>query len=217
MKKLSILTTVFVVILVMSAACQPGANDTRTPPETTPTPSVTPSGTSPISKEQAIETASNTLRPSIVVHAEIRAEIHGWYWEVIFDNLNAEAHELMPLPLKGPPAPPPGQTAPDPYPGIWKSVIITINAQTGYVESACARKAPNPGPYVSQGQAFQSARGLISRSWTADAAWVERAEAEAYLRGDTWIVLFWEKSSENNRISVSVDAVTGEAHGASRR
>jgi len=164
-----------------------------------------------ISKEQAIETASKTLTPSIVARADIKSEVHGWYWEITFDKLNAKADELMPFPLKGPPPPPPGQTASDPYPGIWQSVIITIDAQTGELKSAGALRAPAPGPYVSEEQAIQSARGLLSRSWTADATWVERGEIEAYLRGDTWIVLFWEKSSENNRIRVSVDAVTGEA------
>ncbi len=131
----------------------------RFPKTLTPTPSPTASENLSISKEQAIETASKTLRQSIVSRAEIKAEMHGWYWEVIFDNLNAKADELMPWPLKGPPPPPPGQPTSEPYPGIWQSVIITIDAQTGHTTSAGARRAPKPGPYVSQSQAIESARG----------------------------------------------------------
>jgi hypothetical protein len=187
-----------------------------------------------ISKEQAIETASKTLRPSIVDRAEISAEIHGWYWEVIFDNLDAEADELMPFPLKGPPPPPPGQPAPDPYPGIWQSVIITVDVQMGDMLSGGARRAPRPGPYVGQEQAISTAREYLTRISIeappditpnpTDWLWIERAKVEAYLSGDIWVVLFWEEGASANdsrvlgvhRIRVSVDAVTGEATGASR-
>ena len=127
----------------------------------TPAPSDTTSNTSRISREQAIETASKTLPASMVDRAVITAEFHVWYWEVIFDNLNAEAGELMPWPLKRPPTPPPGQPTTEPYPGIWQSVIITINAETGDIKSAGARQAPEPGPYVSREQAMQNAREMM--------------------------------------------------------
>lgn len=179
----------------------------RTP---TPTPSTASSNT--ISKEQAIETASKTLRPSIVSRAEIKAEVHGWYWEVIFDNLNAEADELMPFPLKGPLPPLPGQPTPEPYPGIWQSVVITVDAQTGDLKSGGARRAPRPGPYVSQSQAIESARGFVLRDWP----WIDGAKVEAYLVGDKWTVLFWQEGSTDHRVKASVDAVTGAATGASR-
>lgn len=168
----------------------------------------------PISREQAVDTASKTLRPSIVSRAEIKAEIHGWYWEVIFDNLNAQADELMPFPLKGPPPPPPGQPTPEPYPGIWQSVVITIDAQTGRTSSAGARRAPRPGPYVSQAQAVGSAREFVLR--VAEWSWTAKANVEAYLQGDIWTVLFWEEGQTENRIKASVDAVTGAATGARR-
>ena len=45
-------------------------------------------------------------------------------------------------------------------------------------------------------------------------AWLDRARVEAYLRGDIWFVLFYEDGSRENRIKVSVDAVTGVAQGA---
>jgi len=182
--------------------------------QATPTPSVTSSNTSGISKEQAIATASKTLRPSIVTRAEIKAEIHGWYWEVIFDNLNAKADELMPWPLKGPPLPPPGQPTAEPYPGIWESVIITVDAQTGDLKSAGARRAPKPGPYISQSQAIESARGFILR--VPEWSWIDKAKVDAYLLGDIWTVLFWEEGSTDYRVRASVDAVTGAATGASR-
>ncbi len=180
----------------------------------TPTPSATPSNTSRISKEQAIETASKTLRPSIVGRAEIKAELHGWYWEVIFDNLNAKADELMPWPLKGPPPPPPGQPTAEPYPGIWESVIITVDVQAGHLQSAGARRAPKPGPYISQSQAIESAKGFVLR--VSEWSWIDKAKLEAYLLGDIWTVLFWEEGSADNRVKASVDAVTGAATGAGR-
>jgi len=126
----------------------------------------------------------------------------------------------MPWPLKGPPPVPPGQPTVEPYPGIWESVIITINAETGDLKSAGARRAPVPGPYVSREQAIQSAREMMLQTpagvnWGVEVTWFENAQAEAYLSGDRWIVLFWEEGLKNHFI-VSVDAVTGKASGASR-
>ncbi len=173
-----------------------------------------------ISREQAIEIASDTLPSSIVDRAEISIELHGWYWEVVFDNLNAEADELMPWPLKGPPPPPPGETASEPYPGIWQTVIITVDAGTGDIKSAGARQEPEPGPYIDREQAIKSAREMMLQTpvefgWGVEVTWFENADAEAYLRGDTWIVLFWEDGTDN-RFTMSVNAVTGKAFGASR-
>jgi len=93
----------------------------------------------PISRVQAIETAAKMLPASIVARADIKAEVHDQYWEVIFDNLNAKADELMPFPLKGPP---PGGSASEAYPGIYQSVVITVDAETGYPKSAVAREMP---------------------------------------------------------------------------
>jgi hypothetical protein len=70
-------------------------------------------------------------------------------------------------------------------------------------------------PRISQQQAISSAREYIPRI-PADLAWTEKARMEAYLRGDLWFVLFWEEGLIENRIRVSVDAVTGVANGASR-
>jgi len=177
----------------------------------------------PISREQAVETATRGLPPSIVARSDIRAEVHGWYWEVIFDNLNAKADELRPYPLKPPPPAPAGQPPSEPYPGIWQSVIATVDTQTGDLKSMGARQAPEPGPYVSEEQAISSAQEYVKVSLYEE-AWIENASVEAYLRGDTWIVLFWEEGAsakdsralDVHRFRVSVDAVTGVAHGASR-
>ena len=97
------------------------------------------SDTQPISREQAIETAAKMLPASIVARADIKAEVRDQYWEVIFDNLNAKADELMPFPLKGPP---PGGSASEAYPGIYQSVVITVDAETGEPKSAVARETP---------------------------------------------------------------------------
>jgi hypothetical protein len=181
-------------------------------PQKIPPPSPSTSDTQPISREQAIETAAKTLPASIVARADIKAEVHGWYWEIVFDNLNAKADELMPYPLKPPPPGPTGQVTTDPYPGIWQTVIITFDAQTGDLKSTGARRAPRPGPYVSQSQAIESARERVL-GFPMDVSWIGRAKVEAYLQGDTWIVLFWEEDSEDNRIKASVDAVTGKFTG----
>ncbi len=179
-----------------------------------------PSCRSGISREQAIEIASKRLPASIVARSDIKAELHVWYWEIIFDNLNAEADELMPWALKPPPQPSPGQPAPEPYPGIWQSVIVTIDAQAGTLRSIGARKAPEPGPYVSQEQAISSAQEYVKLGLSEE-GWIENASVEAYLRGDTWIVQFWEEGAsikdsralDIHRFVVSVDAVTGKATG----
>jgi hypothetical protein len=182
---------------------------------------VTPSPSSmQINREQAIAIASETLPSSIVERAEISAELHVWYWEVVFDNLNADAEELMPWPLKGPPPSQPGESTPEPYPGIWQTVIITVNAETGDIKSGGARQEPEPGPYISREQAIERARKMMAHTpvefgWGVEAEWFEDAQADAYLRGDTWIVLFWEDGTDN-RSTVSVNAVTGEAFGGSR-
>jgi len=143
-----------------------------------------------ISREQAIELATNMLPESvaaIVARGDVRAELHGWYWEVTFDNINAEAEELMPFPLR---SPPPGGSASKAYPGIYQSVVLTVDAETGDPLSAGASKEPRPGPYVSREQAISSARERITTGISE--TWLERAMVEAYLRGDIWIVLFWE-------------------------
>ena len=170
-------------------------------------PPAAPSDTQRVSQEQAIETAAKMLPASIVARSDIKAEVHGWYWEVTFDNINAEAEELMPFPLR---SPPPG--------GIYQSVVITVDAETGKLRSAAASKEPKPGPYVNRERAIESAReGVLG--FLMDPSWLERAMVEAYLRGDRWIVLFWEEGASIedrssglsvNRFQVSVDAVTGK-------
>jgi len=192
-------------------------------PQKTPPPSATTSETSLISREQAIELATDMLPESVaavVARGDVRAELHGWYWEVTFDNINAEAEELMPFPLR---SPPPGGSASRAYPGIYQSVVLTVDAETGDPLSAGASKEPKPGPYVSREQAISSARERITSGISE--IWLERAMVEAYLRGDIWIVLFWEEGASIedrssglsvNRFRVSVDAVTGEAEGLRR-
>jgi hypothetical protein len=184
-------------------------------------PTSVPASTANISREQAIETASKTLPSSIVSRADIKAEFHVWYWEVTFGNLNARAEELEPWPLKPPPPPASGQPTTEPYPGIWQSVIITVNAQTGALKSAGAQRAPEPGPYVSEEQAINNAMSSLigtppNLGWGIGISWFEKAQAEAYLQGDRWIVLFWETGSQDNHFSVTVNAVTGAAMGGGR-
>lgn len=91
-------------------------------------------------------------------------------------------------------------------------MIITVDAQTGQSRSTSARRAPRPGPYVSREQAIESAREHVMQ-FPMDVSWVGRAQIEAYLQSDTWIVLFWEEDSQENRIKAMVDAVTGEFTG----
>lgn len=112
------------------------------------------------------------LPASIVARSDIKAELHGWYWEIIFDNLNAEADELMPWALKPPPSPSPGQPASEPYLGIWQSVIVTIDAQAGTLRSMGARKTLEPGPYVSQEQAISSAQEYVKLGLNEE-GWIE--------------------------------------------
>lgn len=187
-----------------------------------------------ISREQAIEIATKMLPARlapVVARSDVRAESHGWYWEVIFDNVNATYDELTPIPLKppvrGPTPPAPGQpqSIPESYQGIFQSVAITVDAETGDPLSAGASRMPKPGPYVNQEQAIVSAQRYVSGIPLSDQAWLDGAMVDAYLRGDTWIVLFWEEGSSVkdkssglsvHRIRVLVDAVTGVADGASR-
>jgi len=176
-----------------------------------------------ISREQAIELATDMLPESVaavVARGDARAELHGWYWEVTFDNINAEAEELMPFPLR---SPPPGGSASEAYPGIYQSVVLIVDAETGDPLSAGAYKEPRPGPYVSREQAISSARERITTGISE--TWIGRAMVEAYLHGDIWIVLFWEEGTSIedmssglsvNRFRVSVDAVSGEAEGFRR-
>lgn len=192
------------------------------PPSVLASPPVSvPASTANISREQAIQIASKTLPSSIVNRAEIKAELRVWYWEVTFGNLNAKADELMPWPLKPPPPPPLGQPTTEPFPGIWQSVIITVNAQTGNIKSTTAQKAPVPGPYVSQEQAINNAMSSLLETppplnWGIEISWFEKAQVEIYLRGDVWVVLFWEFGSTDNRFIVIVNAVTGVASGGGR-
>jgi len=52
---------------------------------------------------------------------------------------------------------------------------------------------------VNQEKAIDSAReGVLG--FPMDASWIGRVKVEAYLQGDTWIVLFWEEGSQDNRI-----------------
>jgi hypothetical protein len=180
-----------------------------------------------ISRGQAIKAASQRLPASIVERADIKAELHGWYWEITFDNLNAQAEELMPWALKGPPPPAPGQPVAEPYPGIWQSVIVTLDAQSGTLRSLGAHQAPKPGPYISQELAISIAKKhmtLPGLGFVENAeVWFENASVEAYLRGDTWIVLFWEEEvsvkdprAPVNRFDVLIDAVSGQVRSAGR-
>ena len=197
-----------------------------------------------ISREKAIEIAASRLPEAIVARGDIKAELHGWYWEVVFDNLNAAYDELTPFPVKPGPSPPPGSTPPPPPPPgsyekiekIYQSVVVTIDAETGNLLRADAYEAPAPGPYVSEEQAIASAPGYIrapgfisapgsiptlplpDRAWLD--AWLDGATVEAYLRGDTWVVLFYPEevverpSITAPRITVWIDAVTGRVKGA---
>ncbi len=170
----------------------------------------TPTPAKAITREQAIETAAIILSSSVVARSDIRAELHGWYWEVIFDNLNATADELMPRVLKPPLLRPPGEPTVEPYPGIWQSVVIRVDVQDGGPFTTSARRAPRPGPYLSQSQAIEAAM----RSTPPDPSWADRAKVEAYLVGDVWTVAMWEGDRRDHRILAWVDAVTGVAEGA---
>ncbi len=170
-----------------------------------------------INREQAIELATGMLKgpvAAVVARGDVTAQLHGWYWEVTFDNVDATHDELEPFPLMGPPPGGGFGCAKSTDEEIYKSVVIAIDADTGDPVSAGANKEPRPGPYVSRTTAINSARERITTRLPE--AWLERAKVEAYLRGDVWIVLFWENGSKGNRIKASVDAVTGEAKGFTR-
>ena len=175
-----------------------------------------PTVAGPIGREQAIEIASKMLRPSVAERADITAELRGWYWEVTFDNISAQADELTPFPLKPPPPPVDGTTV-DPYAGAWQTVIIKLDPDSGQFRGVSARQAPKPGPYVDESTAIQSAREFMTRTGTGeDFSWIEESNVEAHLSGDTWVVLFWEEGNANHRWQVVVDAVTGDGIAVSR-
>jgi len=98
-----------------------------------------------ISYEQAIEMATNMLPDrvaAVVARSDVRAELHGWYWEVTFDNVNATYDELSPFPLKPPPL---GGSASKAYLGIYQSVVLAVDAETGDPVSAGALRKPVAG------------------------------------------------------------------------
>jgi hypothetical protein len=66
---------------------------------------------------------------------------------------------------------------------------------------------------------------LDGNGWIENAEdWFEKASVEAYLRSDTWIVLFWEEGASIKdsrapdipRFDVSIDGVSGGIKGAGR-
>jgi len=103
---------------------------------------------------------------------------------------------------------------------------MTIDAETGNLLGAGAHEAPTPGPYVSyvsEEQAIASAQGFVPNLPLSDRAWLDSAMVEAYLRGDTWVVLFYDPealiegpSLTAHRITIWVDAVTGHVRGSAR-
>jgi len=221
-----------VAVLLLAGACKSTENEEGTQsaiPDSTPgaeikvEPALESQLPFRINRNQAIEIATDMLPESVaavVARGDVRAELHGWYWEVTFDNVDATYDELMPFPLK---SPPPGGSASKAYPGVYRSVVLTVDAETGDPLSAGASKEPQPRPYVSREQAISSARERITTGISE--TWIGRATVEAYLRGDTWIVLFWEEGASIkdrssglsvHRFRVSVDAVTGDAEGFSR-
>jgi hypothetical protein len=163
------------------------------------------------------------IHQSLVDRADsISAEMRGWYWEVTFHNVDADGDELMPFPFKG--FPPGSGRSDDPYPGKWQSVAVMLYADSGFPRGGDAWKSPRPEPYITASQSVQIARqagfgfpkdppeGLPP----PDASWVDDPSVEAYLRGDTWIVLFGVGGSADNRWIAEVDAVTGEWKRTSR-
>jgi hypothetical protein len=216
------------LILMLTSCVEPPLNP---PPSSGPpaipffASSVSPSPTvsAPISREEAIKIASQGLRASIVERANITAEIHGWYWEVTFDNISATYSELTPYPVKPPPA---GLTGPgaETYAGTYQSIIATVEIAGGFPRSTGARKPPRPGPYIDEPQAFEAARQMIAdirsgsgpdvRIPSAPSEWNGTTKTEAYLQGDIWVLLFWEEGNPEHRWRLTVDAVTGKAQAA---
>lgn len=207
-----LLAAFFSAILTLVAGCYAST----TPPDT-----IAPDFPK-LDRDQAIEVAIKSLPEGlgpVVARSQIRAELHGWYWEVVFNNINATYDELTPIPLKPKPRGQPSTPQPEPITDIYNSMIITIDSETGDRLSFGAYKTPRQGPFIVQEQAISSAREYVKK---LSEAWIEDAKVEAYLRGDTWIVLFWEEGSSIkdertwlsiHRIRVTIDALTGVVGG----
>jgi hypothetical protein len=227
MKKL-VITPALVLVTVLAGCNTPV--QMRTEPFTIPPtlfslPSESPSVSIPISREEAIKIASQGLPRLVVERADITAEIHGWYWEVTFDNISAKYKELTPYPIK---PPPPGLTGPgaETYTGTYQSIVATIEIGGGFPRSIGTRYIPRPGPYISEQQATNTAKQMInnvessakpdSSIPSAPSKWTGITSTEAYLQGDFWVVLFWEEGNPEHRWRLMIDGVTGEAQSVSR-
>ncbi len=161
-----------------------------------------------MSRERAIEIASAKMQPGVVARATISAELSGSSWVVVFDNLNATADELRPFPFwhDGPPDLS-GKPPVDPYPGIWQTVRVELDAATGDLRGVSAFQQAKPGPYMSETEAVERAREAAR---TTDFGWESSATVQAYLERDMWTVIFAEEGNPEHRITVTIGAVDGD-------
>jgi hypothetical protein len=229
MKRL-LLIIALVLILVLTGCGEPvqtvtGPPDAGTAPPSpfTGTPNALPSfATTPptysgnITREQAIEIASEAMQPAVVARAAIRAEFRGWYWEVVFDNLNATSEELKPFPFwhDGPPPADARQKPVDPWAGIWQWVMVRIDPESGRITGSGAGQAPKEeAPYMSEAQAVDMARRHVAEFGATlpdDFSWIASAMVDANLQSGAWSIVFWEEGNPDHRLRVSFDAATGE-------
>jgi hypothetical protein len=231
MEKLVIfLFTILMVILGGCKSSTPKMTESLTTPPTVvslqsdaPNEYISPTPSLPISREEAIRIVSRGLPVSVIERADIAAAIHGWYWEVVFDNISATFNELTPYPIKPPPPGPNGFES-ETISITYQSIVVKLEVLGGDHLSVGAREMPRPGPYISGQQAIDVAKQMIT-TIQADTQSDTRLPAvfsewtttstEAYLLGDSWVVLFWEEGNPRHRWQLMVDAVTGRAQSAS--
>ncbi len=188
------------------------------------TTTVTRSGN--VTREEAIAIASEPLQPQLVQRARIEATLLGWYWEVVFDDLNATPDELKPFPLDSIIVPPRAETGlfgcsrsaadEDPWAGkVWQAIIIKVNAETGQRTGFSGRykATETPGAPMSESQAIETARKELSSalaSQDVDLSWIPSASVKASLELGRWKVVFWDDDNPDHRLEVSFDAATGK-------
>ncbi len=183
-------------------------------------------GSDNVTREEAISIASEPLQPQLVQRARIEATLLGWYWEVVFDDLNATSDELKPFPLDSISVPPRPETGlfgcsrsvsdEDPWAGkTWQAIIVKVNAATGQQTGFSMReKLPGtPGSPMSETQAIETARKELNSALATegvDIAWVPDGSVRASLEVGRWKVVFWDDDNPQHRLEVSFDAETGK-------
>ena len=164
MKNLAVIA-LFMIALLTGLGCGP-AREQRGLPVAGPSPdghlevsagtTTTAARSSNVTREEAIAIASKPLQPQLVQRARIEATLMGWYWEVVFDELDATEDELKPFPLDYFSVPPSYEEGPfgcsrrvvgDPWTGkTWQAVIVRVNAETGERTGFSMKEKPNQTP-----------------------------------------------------------------------